>query len=144
MNARHGAADKAGRADALEEQITREIVTAGFERPQRWIERGFDLDERARRRRHAALDRQPHAARHLIDTATLDAVDAQHETVGMLTLLAQLDKPGHRHAGGREAQHRMIDQRRFERRHGKAESDGEEAERDHTQYEALRHEAPAQ
>jgi hypothetical protein len=62
------------------------------------------------------LDRQPHAPGHFVDAAALDAIDAQHEAIGMLALLAQFDKAGDRHAGCGKAQHRMGDQRCLERR----------------------------
>ena len=62
----------------------------------------------------------------------------------MLALLAQFDKTGNRHAGGWKAQQRMLDQRGLERRNGKPQGDAEQAKRDHTQHEALRHDAPAQ
>jgi hypothetical protein len=54
---------KTRRADFLKVQVARKVVAAGLERLQRRIERSLDLDERARRRRHAALDRQPYALR---------------------------------------------------------------------------------
>jgi len=38
----------------------------------------------------------------------------------------------------------MLDQRGLERRNGKPQGDAEQAKRDHTQREALRHDAPAQ
>ncbi len=41
----HRTAHKAGCADALEKQIAREIIAAGFERLQRRLERGFDFNE---------------------------------------------------------------------------------------------------
>ena len=62
----------------------------------------------------------------------------------MLALLAQFDKTGNRHAGGWKAQQRMLDQRGLECRNGKPQGDAEQAKRDHTQREALRHDAPAQ
>lgn len=109
----------------LKKYIAREIVTAWLERLQRRIERGFDLNEGSRCRGRAALDRKPHALRRLLDAAAIDAVDTQHEAVGVLAFLAQFDKTGDGHAGGRKAQHRMLDQRGFQRRHGKAQSDAE-------------------
>jgi len=123
----HGATHEPGRADALEVKIARKIVAARLERLQRRLKRGFDFDKGTRRRRHAALNRQPHAPRHLIDAPAFDAIDAKDETVGMLALLAQLDKTGDRHAGCRKAQHRMIDQGCLERRNGKAQGDTEQA-----------------
>src|SRR5215472_8901482 len=63
-------------APTLEVKIARKIVTAGLERLQRRLERGFDLDKGARRRRHVALDRQPHAPRRVIDAPAFEAIDA--------------------------------------------------------------------
>jgi hypothetical protein len=134
-----GAAHEAGGANALEKYIAREIVTARLDRLQRRIERGFGFDERSGRWRHAALDQKPHAPRRFLDPAAVDAVDTEHEAVGVLALLAQFDKAGHRHTRGREAQHLLIDERGFQRRNGKAQSDAEQPERDH-----VWHDLPAQ
>ena len=51
----------------------------------------------------------------------------------MLAFFAQFDKAGDRHAGSCKAQHRMLDQPGLERCDGKAQSDAEEAKRDHVQ-----------
>ena len=87
------AADKAGGADLLEIKIAGEIIRARRQRLQRRIEHGFDFDEGARRRRQPALDREPDPLRLVVDAIAVDAVDAQHEAVGALALLAQSTKP---------------------------------------------------
>ena len=84
----------------------------------------FDFDERARGRRQTALDREPHPLRLVVDAIAVDAVDAQHEAVGVLALLAQLDKARNRHARCRIAQHRMCDHGGFHRGGGKARGNG--------------------
>jgi hypothetical protein len=81
-------------AKALEIEIAGEVVASGPQRLQRWIELRLDLDERAGRRRHAAADGEPHALGLVDDAIAVDPFDAQHETVGLLALLAQLDKAG--------------------------------------------------
>jgi len=133
------AADKAGRADALEKQIARKIVTAGLERLQRRLKRCFDFNERSRRWRHAALDRKPHAPRLVFEARAIKAIDAQHEAVGVPALLAQFDKAGDGHAGRRKVQHRMADQRGLKRRDRKSQGDAEHPKRHH-----MRHDLPAQ
>jgi hypothetical protein len=84
-----GAAHEAGRADALEIKVAGENVTAGLERLQRRIKQRLDLDKAAGGRRHATLDRKPHALRPLLDTPGLDALDPHHHPVGVLALLAR-------------------------------------------------------
>ena len=127
----HRAAHKARGADALEEQIAGEIVAARLERLQRRVEQGFDLDEGARRRRHAALDREPHALGLHTETPAVDTVDAQHEAVGVLAFFAQLDKARDGDAGRGETQHRMIDASGLDGGDRKARRNSENAERYH-------------
>ena len=117
------AADKAGGADLLEIKIAGEIVRARRQRLQRRIEHGFDFDEGARGRRQPALDREPHPLRLVVDAVAVDAVDAQHEAVGVLALFAQLDKARDGHARGRIVQHRVFDHGGFHRGGGKARGD---------------------
>ena len=92
------AADEARRANALEVEITGKIVAAGRERLQWRIEQRLGLDKGARRRRHAAFDGEPHTRRLLVHAAAFHVLDTQHEAVGVLALLAQLDETGDCHA----------------------------------------------
>ena len=126
-----GAVHETGRADALEIKVAGKVIAAGPQRLQRRIELRFHLDEGAGGRRRAAAHRQPHALRFPGDAVAVDPLDPQHEAVGLLALLAQLDETGERHAVGRIAQHRMIDQRGLQRGNGKAGGDGEKAEAEH-------------
>ena len=88
-----GAAHEARSADALKVEVAGEIVAAGRERLQRRIEQRFDFDEGAGGRRHAALDREPHALRLLVHAAAVDAVDAQHKAVGVWLSSRSSTKP---------------------------------------------------
>ena len=112
------AADEAGGADLLEIKIAGEIVRARRQRLQRRIEHGFDFDKGARGRRQPALDREPHPLRLVVDAVAVDAIDAQHEAVGMLAFLTQLDKACDRHPRNRIVQHRMFDHGGFHRGDG--------------------------
>jgi len=125
-----GAAYETRGADALEKQVSREVVATRFERLQRRLERRFDFHERTRRGRRAAFDRKPHALGPYFHAAALDPLDPRHETIGVLAFFAQLDKARDCDARGRKAQHRMGDERRLERRHRKAQRNPENAERD--------------
>ena len=125
-----GAMHEARRADALEIKIAREIIASRPQRLQRRIKLRLRLDESAGRRRHAAANGKPHTLRLVDDAVAVDALDAQHEAIGLLALVAQFDKARDRHAVGGKAQNRMLDQRGFERRHGKAGADGEKSERE--------------
>ena len=107
------------------------MIAVGSERLQRRVKKSFRLDERAGRRRHAALYRKAHALRFVLDAGSFDMLDPQHKSVGMLAFLTQFDKSGDHHARGRKAQHRVIDERRFYRRNGKAGRDRKQAERQH-------------
>jgi hypothetical protein len=101
----------------------REIIAARLERLQRRIDQRLDLDETSRRRGHAALDREPHALRLVVEAPAFDVLDAQDKAVGVLALLAQFDVAADGHAGGGNAQHRVCDQRRAYSRDGEADSD---------------------
>jgi hypothetical protein len=127
----HRPVHEARGADALEIEIAGEIVTSGPQRLQRRIELRLRLDEGAGRWRHAAADGEPHALRLVDDAVALDALKPQHEAVGFLALVAHLDKARDRNAVGRKAQNGMGDQRRLERRDGKAHRDTETSEREH-------------
>ena len=122
---------EAGCADALEIKVAGKVIAAGPQRLQRRIELRFHLDEGAGGRRRAAAHRQPHALRLPGDAVAVDPLDPQHEAVGLLALLAQLDETGERNAIGRIAQHRMIDQHGLQRGDGKAGGYGEEPKRHH-------------
>ncbi len=124
------AADKTGGADLLEIKIAGEIVGARRQRLQRRIEHRFDFDERARGWRQPALDREPDALRLVVDAVAVDAIDAQHEAVGVLALFTQFDKARDGHARGRIMQHRVLDHGGFHRRGGKAGGDGENKKAD--------------
>jgi hypothetical protein len=126
-----GAVHEAGRADALKIKVAGKVIAAGPQRLQRRVELRFDLDEGAGGRGHAAAHREPHAPRLPGDAAAVDPLDPQHEAVGLLALLAQLDETGERNAVGRIAQHRMVDQRGLQRGNGKAGGYGEEPKRHH-------------
>jgi hypothetical protein len=64
-----------------------------------------------------------------VHAVALDMVDTQHETVGVLALLSQLDEAADGHARSREAQHRMRDERGPHRRDGKAGCNRRQAKR---------------
>ena len=68
--------------------------------------------------------------RLVVDAIAVDAVDAQHEAVGVLALLAQFDKARDGHARCRIVQHRMSDHGGFHRGGGKARGDGENKKAD--------------
>ena len=90
----------------------------------------LDFDEGARGRRQPALDREPHALRLVVDAVAVDAVDAQHEAIGVLAFFAQLDKARDRHPRNRIVQHRMFNHGRFHRGGGKTRGDGENKKAD--------------
>jgi len=100
-----GAVHEAGGADALEIKVARKVIAARPKRLQRRIELCFGLNERAGRRCHAAADRKPYALRLVGNPRSLDTLYTQHEAVGLLTLLAQLDKARKRDAVGRIARY---------------------------------------
>ena len=117
-------------ADTLEVKIAGEVVAPGPQRRQRRIELRLHLDEGAGRRRRAAAYGQPDTLRLVDDPFTLDPLDTEHEAVGFLALLAQLDETGQRHAISGIAQQRMSDQRRLECGDGKACAHRKQTERD--------------
>ena len=124
-----GAMHKTRCADALEVKIAGEVIAAGPQRRQRRIELRLHLDEGAGRRRRAAAHGKPDTLRLVDDPFSLDPLDTEHEAVGFLALLAQLDETGQRHAISGIAQERMSDQRRLERGNGKAGAHRKQTER---------------
>jgi hypothetical protein len=120
---------EAGRADALEIKVAREIVAPGPQRLQRRVKLRLRLDEGAGRRRHAAANGKPDALRLVDNAVAFNTLEPEHKAVGLLAFVAQLDKAGNRHAVSGKAQNRMIDQRGFDRRNCEAQSNGEKAER---------------
>ena len=74
--------------------------------------------------------REPHAIRLPDNAIAVETIDPQHEAVGLLTLLAQLNKTGERNAIGRIAQNRMVDQRGLQRGDSKAGGNGQESKAD--------------
>ena len=102
------AGDEAGRADALEIKVAREIVAAGPQGAQRRIEPRRHLHERADGRRRPFLDRQAHALGRIAQPA-LDRVHAHHDAVGALALLAHLDEARERDVPRAVLQDRVRD-----------------------------------
>jgi hypothetical protein len=82
----------------LEIKIAREVVAARPQRLQRRIKLCLRLDESAGRRRHAAADGKAHALRLVDNAVALDALEPQHEAVGLLAFVAQFDKARDRNA----------------------------------------------
>jgi hypothetical protein len=119
-----------GGADALEIEVAGEVVASRPQRLQRRIELRLRLDIGAGRRRHAAADRKPDALRLVDDAVALDAIEPQHEAVGLQAFVAQLDEARNRDAVSGKAEDRMLDQRRLDRRNGKARRHREKAERE--------------
>jgi hypothetical protein len=85
---------EARRTEALEIEVAGKIVAPWTERRQRRIELRLHLDEGTGRRRQTAANREPHTLRLVDDTVALDPLDAQHEAVGLLAFVTQLDKAG--------------------------------------------------
>jgi hypothetical protein len=83
---------KARRAEALEIEVAGKILAAGPQRRQRRIELRLDLDKSTGRRRQTAANGEPDTLRLVDDAVALDPLDAQHEAVGLLALVAQFDK----------------------------------------------------
>jgi hypothetical protein len=77
----HRPVHEAGGVDALEIEVAGEIVASRAQRLQRRIELRLRLDESAGRRRHAAVDREPHALRLVDNAVSLDAFEPQYEAV---------------------------------------------------------------
>ena len=113
----------------MEIKVAREIVTSRPQRLQRRIKLRLRLDEGAGRRRHAAADGKPDALRLVDNAVAFDALEPQHEAVGLLAFVAQLDETSNRDAVSGKAEDRMRDQRGFDRRHGEPGADREKAER---------------
>ena len=119
--------DKAGGADALEIQIAREVVRTGSKRREWRRQAGLELGEAADRRRRPLLHRQadtPDLGQRPARAAqVLHAGHAQHESIGLLALFADLDKSRQRHRIERTHQHIVRDNRRTNRGSGEAGAD---------------------
>jgi hypothetical protein len=118
---------EAGRADALEVEVAREIVAAGPQRAQRRIEPRLHFDERADRRRHALLHRKPDTLGRVAQPA-LHLVDAHHDAVGALAFLTHFDVSRNGNIPGGVLQDGMRDTDALERDCGKAGGGSGESE----------------
>ncbi len=115
---------EAGGADALEVEVTREVVAAG---PQ-WLEwrreARLELDEAADRRRGALAHRHPHALELLGEARSFHPHDPHDNAIRALTLFARLDEARNVDVPGRRLQHGMGDDGALEGRSRKSGRSG--------------------
>ena len=112
--------DKTGGADAGEEHVAAEIVTAGPQRRQWRQQPRLQLDETADVGRGALLDRQPYPLQLDRAPRAVHGRNPQDKAIGTFADVAGLDKARERHRKHRPRQHAMADPRGFPGRHRKA------------------------